>query len=108
MNVKWALSKVDDGYKMTAPAGNYPNGASPYGLLDMAGNVYEWTADWYDEKYYATSPAQNPKGPTSGTARTIRGGSWYSSVRDVRVTYRYRQPPELAVIDLGFRCARDP
>jgi len=53
-----------------------PDGASPYGIMDMAGIVWEWVADWYDADYYQNSPAQNPTGPDSGTYRVLRGGSW--------------------------------
>jgi len=60
----------------TKPVGSYPAGASPYGALDMAGNAWEWCADRYDERYYASAPARNPTGPTSGTWWVIRGGAW--------------------------------
>ena len=60
----------------TSPVGSYPAGASPYGCLDMAGNVLQWCADWYGEDYYKKSPAKNPTGPDSGTDRVLRGGSW--------------------------------
>ena len=67
---RYANQDYDDGYKNTAPVGSYaPNG---YGLYDMAGNVWEWLADWYDEDYYANSPASNPGGPTSGSLGTDR------------------------------------
>jgi len=60
----------------TSPVGSYPAGASPYGVMDMAGNVCQWCADWYEEDYYKKSPAKNPTGPDSGTDRVLRGGSW--------------------------------
>jgi eukaryotic-like serine/threonine-protein kinase len=64
----------------TAEVGSYPAGASPYGALDMAGNVWEWVNDWYDENYYESSPSENPQGPSSGDDRGLRGGSWYGGV----------------------------
>lgn len=60
----------------TAPVGSFPSGASPYGCLDMAGNAWQWCADWYGADYYKTSPKRNPSGPNSGEYRVIRGGSW--------------------------------
>jgi formylglycine-generating enzyme required for sulfatase activity len=69
----WANKEYDDGYADTAPVGSYPGGASLYGALDMAGNVWEWVADWYDEKYYASSPRNNPTGPSSGQYRVCAG-----------------------------------
>lgn len=67
---------IEDGYEYTAPVGSFPEGASPYGALDMAGNVMEWCNDWYDGKYYASSPRSNPTGPASGKYHTLRGSAW--------------------------------
>ena len=96
----------EDGYKYTAPVGSYPHGASPYGCMDMAGNVWEWCYDWYDEDYYKNSPYRNPKGPSSGTKRVCRGGSWCSSARYVRCAYRDRDSPSNWWDIQGFRPAR--
>jgi iron(II)-dependent oxidoreductase len=87
--------------------GSYPLGASPYGALDMAGNVMEWTTDWYDEGYYSVSPALDPPGPETGTYRSVRGGSWSYNGSGVRSPHRYMQMPGEARHDLGFRCVLD-
>lgn len=87
------------------PVGTYPTGGSPYGAHDMAGNVFEWVADWYDVDYYRRSPGRNPRGPESGIFRVIRGGSWGSSTMFLRVTYRSFSQVFSNVI--GFRCAKD-
>jgi serine/threonine-protein kinase len=93
----------------TTEVGVYPKGASPYGALDMAGNVWEWVADWYDNTYYASSPEVNPSGPSSGEFRVLRGGSWWDFAgADVRSTLRGWNDPSFALIDIGFRCALSP
>jgi formylglycine-generating enzyme required for sulfatase activity len=108
LNVDWADKDANDGYQFTAPVGSYPNGASPYGALDMAGNVWEWVADWYGETYYSQSPSSNPQGPASGTARVLRGGSWDVNVYGVRSALRYWFDPSTSNDFLGFRCALSP
>jgi formylglycine-generating enzyme required for sulfatase activity len=104
--VGWKDRTIDDGYGHTAPVGTYWAGASPYGALDMAGNVWEWVADWYDSKYYASSPARNPTGPSSGLYRVLRGGSWYFDAAHVRAATRGAEPPGMRFDDAGFRCVR--
>jgi len=94
---------ADDGYALTAPVGSYPSGASPYGALDMAGNVWEWVADWYDGRYYDRSPARNPQGPASGDFRVLRGGAFYAADEYVRCACRYRNDPLDRYRDVGFR-----
>jgi eukaryotic-like serine/threonine-protein kinase len=84
----------------------HPSGASPYGALDMAGNVWQLVADRYDPRYYASSPSSNPTGPSSGQIRVLRGGSWYNYQNYVRSAYRNQPDPTQGLIDVGFRCAR--
>ena len=88
----------------TVPVGSLPDGTSPYGALDMAGNVWEWVSDRYDEDYFASSPDTNPTGPGSGTSRVLRGGSWLSFERDLRTSNRLGDLPVFTYIDRGFRC----
>ena len=65
-----------DGYEYSAPVGSFPLGVSPYGVMDMAGNQWEWVADRYDVNYYQNSPYKNPTGPDSGALRIVKGASW--------------------------------
>jgi len=92
----------DDGCVFTAPVGTYP--ANPLGLYDLAGNAGEWCADWYDARYYAFSPMRNPKGPTNGHYRVLRGGGWKTDPRYFTVAARLRSDAALSCF--GFRCVK--
>jgi formylglycine-generating enzyme required for sulfatase activity len=99
----WRDSNRDDGHAWTAPVGSYRAGASPYGALDMAGNAWEWVADWYDRDYYARSAARNPQGPESGLDRGLRGGSYSNVPWSVRCAYRFRSYETDVIGYYGFR-----
>lgn len=92
----------------TTPVGHYPIDSSPYGIMDMAGNVYEFVYDWFDPTYYDTSPTNNPVGPSSGLYRGQRGGSWYDSTVTLRTAFRNYYYPYPQTSYLGFRCAAYP
>jgi len=102
-----SLANFDRNIGDTTEVGKYPDGASPYGALDMAGNVWEWVADWYDEYYYSNSPATNPEGPSSWEGRVLRGGSWRDIKDLIRSAVRDRNNPTdtFYYYGYGFRCA---
>jgi formylglycine-generating enzyme required for sulfatase activity len=85
----------------------YDNAVGPYGTFQMAGNVAEWVADWYDKDYYKTAPDRNPKGPENGTQKSFRGGGWIDSTPSVRGAQRNGTDPSTKMNWMGFRCARD-
>ncbi|HEY3357498.1 MAG TPA: SUMF1/EgtB/PvdO family nonheme iron enzyme [Polyangia bacterium] len=88
----------------TDRVGRRPAGASPYGAQDMAGNVWEWTADWYDARYYERSPGRDPRGPAEGTLKVVRGGCWQSGADSLRSTCRKAELPATWAYNVGFRC----
>ena len=100
---RWKEKQFEDGYSHTAPVGSFP--ANDFGLYDMAGNVYEWVMDWYDEDYYEKKPHDNPKGPEKGNRKVIRGGSWINYSVGVRPSDRTDAKPTKKINFVGFRCA---
>lgn len=101
------LANFDLGLRGEAiSAYRYPLGASPYGALNMAGNVREWIADWFAADYYRNSPFANPKGPASGTERSLRSGSYNEDQKEIAVYRRYSHFPQSPGLSRGFRCAQ--
>ena len=103
----WKDEKWSDGFNRIAEVGSYPKGASRYGALDMLGNVWEWTADWYDKDYYSISPSENPMGPEKGIYKVMRGGSWSTSIDSIRSSNRnqnFSSSMDIYDGDIGFRC----
>lgn len=98
----------EDFYTLASPVGCFPDGASPYGVLDMSGNAAEWVADYYREGYTKTSPERDPQGPGQGLMRVIKGGCFRDHVQVVRLPNRYYKRPYEFDSTVGFRCARDP
>lgn len=94
----------EQGGNSLQPVGQYPGGASPFGILDMSGNAWEWVADWYDPQYYQSSPQHNPLGPPAGSDKVLRGGGFSSHFYYARTTNRGFAPPDSSSIYRGFRC----
>jgi formylglycine-generating enzyme required for sulfatase activity len=105
---QWDSSRANAENRLgkTAPVGSYAGGVGPYGAHDMAGNVWEWVADWYGKDYYKQSPERNPSGPNSGTSRVLRGGSWSNLAYHARTANRGAGTPVTGNALIGFRCAR--
>lgn len=107
--MSWKNNTYDDGFIDTAPVTAFPDGVSQYGAMNMCGNVCEWVADWYKSDYfYNMQDWSEPTGPTSGTTRVIKGGSWYDDTDILRVSARYGFDPNKSYYDVGFRCVSDP
>ena len=92
----------------TSQVGDYPSGASPYGALDMGGNVWEWVNDWFDATYYSYSPYSNPQGPPPSEWKVLRSGSWINYWNVVRAANRQDSHPDHLGHNMGFRCAASP
>ncbi len=95
-------------YDGTTPVDQFVGGVSPYGVMDMAGNVMEWCQDWYFDDYYKAAPADNPSGPEGGQYRVVRGGFYNENRAGVRCAQRHYVPPETMQYHIGFRCAKTP
>jgi len=105
---RWDPQKLNSwsaGLHDTTQVGGYPQGGSPYGAMDMAGNVWEWVADWYEYGYYGRAPDRNPYGPSRGRSKVLRGGSWLSDSQYTRTTFRFPRPSDYRTASFGFRCA---
>lgn len=97
--------RVQDGHDVSARVGTFPTDKSPYGVMDGAGNVMEWVADWYQEAYYKDSPDKDPPSPEFGIFRVMRGGGYTTTGGDLRITSRSRMVPDFRDETIGFRCA---
>lgn len=95
----------DDGFAESAPVGSLPKNRSVSGAYDMAGNLWEWVADWYGEAYYGESATANPTGPVEGTEKVVRGGSWFDTGNFTSGLIRFPSAPENSDKTIGFRCA---
>jgi formylglycine-generating enzyme required for sulfatase activity/lysophospholipase L1-like esterase len=103
VSMEETLYRFSPGFR---PVGSHPQGASPYGIEDMCGNVWEWVADWYAYEYYGTAPASNPKGPATGSHKVLRGGCSLFDERFSRTAARMVMPPHVRDwTPTGFRCA---
>jgi formylglycine-generating enzyme len=102
-----AVARFDDGFAGTAPAGSFAEGVSPFGVYDMAGNVWEWVNDWFSADYYGAAPVTNPPGPAQGDAKVVRGGSWFDTGNFSATAVRFPAPPTESGDSIGFRCAQN-
>jgi len=100
----WA--RIDDGFEVAAPVGRVRSDASPYGVMDGAGNVMEWVEDWYLEGAYAAASERNPESPEYGTYKVLRGAGYTSSGSDLRITARSKMMADFRDETIGFRCAQ--
>jgi formylglycine-generating enzyme required for sulfatase activity len=106
-NIDKNKCNYDSNLGRTSPVGIFPEGESPYGCFDMAGNVLEWCSDYFANGYYKESHDRNPTGPLSGPERIFRGGSWMNVTRECRASYRFWYLPSYRWNYAGFRLARN-
>jgi len=107
-NIRSTQSPEPDGHRYAAPVGSYPDGASPFGIMDMAGNAEEWVHDWLNFQYYEkTEGAKDPQGPLGGNNKVIKGGSYGSDPYHVRIATRLYGARHPKTELLGIRCAQD-
>ena len=99
----WA--RVQDGHEVSAVVGTVLTDKSPYGVMDGAGNVMEWVADWYGERYFEEAPEKNPQSPDNGVFRVLRGGGYATTGADIRITSRSKMVQDFRDETIGFRCA---
>ena len=97
---------MKDGYQYTADVDSFKNGVSPYGAYNMAGNISEWTADWYDPEYYKAGDNKDPRGPAEGEKKVVRGGGYHVSYKNLLLTTRVGANPDTKNNFFGFRCAK--
>ena len=95
-----------DGFLFTAPVGSFPFGRSPFGVEDLAGNVWEWVEDWFDPDFYRRSPTVDPVNYSPTDRKVIRGGGWGNNPQGLRSTLRHANPPDVGLSMVGFRCAK--
>ncbi|MEO8606765.1 MAG: formylglycine-generating enzyme family protein [Chloroflexota bacterium] len=100
---RWRYLSFSDGYARTAPVGSYPEGKSWVGAYDMAGNVWEWTTDWYDADYHQSGDVTDPASPARGIEKVLRGGSWNMPFLFSRTAYRDGVLPDSWSSIIGFR-----
>jgi formylglycine-generating enzyme required for sulfatase activity len=103
-DLDWKDTRANDGYQYTAQVGSFEKGVSPYGIYDLAGNVWEWVQDWYAADYYTRSPQRNPVNEAEAQYHVLRGGSWLNVPARVRAADRGRKAPGSRGSDVGFRC----